>query len=350
MSLRERLVAEIGAEGPLSIARYMELCLHDPAAGYYATRPRLGEAGDFITAPHVSQMFGEVLGAWTAQVWVGLGRPARFNLIELGPGEGLMIEDMLRALRAAPDCLAACRLWLVEPSLPLRARQEARLGGEPEWIGGLDEAPPDAPAVVLANEVLDCLPIRQAVRTGEGWRERRVGATPGGELDFVVGERVALPRCVTPQAAIVEWSDAAQALGRAMGEFIAEVGGAALAIDYGTAAGPPGDTLQALKSHQRVHPLAEPGACDLTAHADFAGFLAGAAEAGVETLGPLAQGRFLRALGIEVRADALARSRPDQADKLLRQLRRLVGADEMGELFKVVCLRTPGLPIPGFDA
>src|SRR5665213_3903615 len=166
MNLRERLIAGIAERGPMSVADYMTACLHDPGGGYYATRPRLGPGGDFITAPHVSQMFGELLGLWAVEVWKRLGRPPRARLLELGPGDGTMIIDALRAARAAPGFLAACEVWLVETSAPLRAVQKAAMAGmAARWVESLAAVPTDAPLIVLANEFLDCLPIDQDVLT-----------------------------------------------------------------------------------------------------------------------------------------------------------------------------------------
>jgi len=181
----DRLISEIGLNGPLSVAQFMTRCLHDPLDGYYATRPRLGEDGDFITAPMVSQMFGELIGLWCAEVWVRLGRPARAVWAEIGPGDGTLMQDALRATRAAPGFLEAAELWLVEPSGPLQATQRARLAGAPaRWAKGLDELPGDAPLILIANEVLDCLPARQFVRTERGWAERMVGLDGNGALSF----------------------------------------------------------------------------------------------------------------------------------------------------------------------
>jgi SAM-dependent MidA family methyltransferase len=350
MSLRERIASEIGATGPLNVARYMDLCLNDPQGGYYATRPRLGADGDFITAPHVSQMFGELLGAWAAEVWAALGRPARVRLMEIGPGEGVMIGDVLRAAAHAAGFLAACEVWLIEPSAPLAAAQRQRLGcaGGLRWARSLAEIPLDAPVILLANEVLDCLPVRQAVATACGWRERRVGLSPGGALAFTLGDPVVPPAApaLAKAGEIVEWSEDLAAFGRAVGELVAASGGAALFVDYGRAGDGLGDTLQALEGHARRDPLATPGEADLTVHVDFPAFLAAARTAGAATSGIVNQADFLRALGIELRADRLARARPDKADVILRQLRRLIAPDQMGVLFKVACVHAPGLAIP----
>jgi SAM-dependent MidA family methyltransferase len=355
MSLHERIVAEIRAAGPMAVDRYMALCLHDPEDGYYATRPRLGAEGDFVTAPHVSQMFGELLGAWAVETWVAMGRPARVILAEIGPGDGTMIGDILRVAARAPDFSAACEIWLVEPSAPLAARQRQAVGciADVRWAVSIEALPTEAPMIILANEVLDCQPVRQAVATAEGWRERRVGLAAGDTLTFVAAEAVQPPWTPSPapMGAVVEWSPALEAFGGQIGARIAQAGGAALFIDYGRAGPEAGDTLQALRGHLRQPPLAHPGEADLTAHVDFPAFLAAATRAGARASAIIAQAAFLRTLGIELRADALARARPDKADVILRQLRRLIAADQMGLLFKVACVHDagfepPGLPVP----
>jgi NADH dehydrogenase [ubiquinone] 1 alpha subcomplex assembly factor 7 len=354
LTLRDRLAAEIRRCGPISVARYMDLCLNDPEDGYYATRPRLGGDGDFVTAPHVSQMFGELLGAWAAATWATMGAPRRMRLVEIGPGDGTMIGDVLRAAGRAAGFLSACEVWLVEPSAPLAALQREALGCacDVRWVATLAELPRDAPVIILANEVLDCLPVRQAVATPNGWRERRVGVDAEGKLAFSEGEAAAPPW--TPPGPspgeVVEWSPDLAAFGRLVGELIGEAGGAALFIDYGRAAPEAGDTLQAIRTHQRQDPLADPGAADLTAHVDFPAFLSAARAAGAEVTAIGSQAGFLRALGVERRADALARSHPDKARAILRQLRRLTAPDQMGLLFKVACVHSANLQVPGLEA
>jgi SAM-dependent MidA family methyltransferase len=343
----------IAREGPLPVDRYMEICLHHPEGGYYAVRPGLGEAGDFITAPLVSQMFGELLGVWAAETWARLGRPLRIRLVELGPGSGAMIGDALRAARRAPGFLEACDLWLVESSAPLREQQAAALHGvaSPLWATRLEEVPADAPMIILANEFLDCLPIRQAILTPLGWRHRRIGLNAEGELSFVAAEAVATPPGCADAAvgAVGEWSDALASLGAAVGARMAGAGGAALFIDYGRDSPGPGDTLQALRQHRKESVLANPGAADLTAHVDFPAFLAAASTAGAD-VGPIrTQADFLGAIGVRVRAAALASSRPDRAATIGRQLERLIAPDQMGALFKAAVAHQPGLAAPGFE-
>jgi SAM-dependent MidA family methyltransferase len=353
MTLMDRLKAQIRLEGPMTVAQYMTACLHDPDAGYYATRPRLGAEGDFITAPLVSQMFGELIGLWCAETWSRMGRPARVTLAEVGPGDGTLINDALRALKLAPDFLAAADLWLVEPSSPLRDRQAEALAGaalEPRWADGLAGLPVENPAILIANEVLDCLPVRQFQRIETGWAERLVGLGEDGELGFGLARRPldrALPEA--PLGALVEVSAGQEAFAAQVAGRVMRQGGAGLLIDYGRAEPGFGDTLQALKGHERLSPLATPGEADLTVHADFPAVLAAARAEGAQA-GLLTQRAFLLRLGIAERAGALARARPAQADKLFRQLDRLIGEAQMGELFKVACIHAPGLVPPAFEA
>ncbi|HEY5290123.1 MAG TPA: SAM-dependent methyltransferase [Caulobacteraceae bacterium] len=326
----------------MTVAEYMQACLHDPEDGYYATRPSLGAEGDFITAPHVSQTFGELLGAWAAEIWAGLGQPARVRLVELGPGDGTMMVDVLRTARAAPGFFQAIDLVLLETSAPLRRRQAERLSAR--WISRIDEIGEDAPIIILANEFLDCLPIRQAVRRSDGWRERRVGVDAAGALVFVDGEPCREISTASPTRRLVEWSPALERFGAQIGGLIGRAGGAGIFIDYGGDGA--GDTLQALQSHRKEGPLDNPGDADLTARVDFRAFLAAAGDA--RAYGPVAQGPFLRAIGIKARAAALAKANPAQAAKIARQVERLIGPDQMGELFQAACLASPGLAPPGF--
>jgi NADH dehydrogenase [ubiquinone] 1 alpha subcomplex assembly factor 7 len=347
-SLRERLAAQIGQAGPMSVAQYMTACLYDPQAGYYATRPALGPEGDFITAPLISQMFGELIGAWCAAAWDQMGRPTPFRLVEMGPGDGTLMSDLLRAGRVAPGFLEAAEVWLVEVSEPLKVRQRDRLGPKVRWARSLAEVPGGAPLLLVANELLDCLPARQFVRTPVGWAEQVVGLDPEGFLTFGLANTPAgtlLPDA--PVGAVHEESGAQAALGAEIGRRVAVDGGAALLIDYGRAAPGFGDTLQALFRHEKVDPLDSPGEADLTIHADFPGVLAAARAQGAGTA-LLTQGEFLARLGIGRRAEILVRNSPDKAGRIGRQLNRLIAADEMGELFKVACLHAHGWTPPAF--
>jgi NADH dehydrogenase [ubiquinone] 1 alpha subcomplex assembly factor 7 len=350
--------AMIGREGPLSIARYMADALGHPEHGYYRTRDPLGAAGDFTTAPEMSQMFGELIGLWCAVTWRQLGRPEALALVELGPGRGTLMADALRAAAAVPDFAAACRVHLVETSQPLIARQRETLAGyAPAWHEAL-AAVPRGPMIVLANEFFDALPIRQFVRTPTGWHERLVGLdAKSGGLRFVLcateaaGETIPASVRRAPLGSLVEVSAARERIAAELGGRLAADGGAALLIDYGHAHSAPGETLQAVRRH-RSHPvLEEPGTADLTAHVDFAALATAALAAGAAVHGPIEQGQLLIALGVEARAAALQRrASVEQAAAIEAGLRRLVEPGQMGRLFKAFALSHPELPPPaGFE-
>jgi SAM-dependent MidA family methyltransferase len=340
----------IAAEGPIRLDAWWTLCLWHPAHGYYATRDPLGAAGDFVTAPEISQMFGELIGLWLAQVWDDQGRPDPFVLAELGPGRGTLMRDALRAAAALPGFRAAARLWLVEASPPLRALQARTLAADaPRWAAGVGELP-EGPLFVVGNEFVDALPIRQFQRVGTVWRERHVGLADD-RLAFVWARPQGAPWLdarfpLAPDGAIVEVNAAAEAVAAALGARIAGQGGAALLIDYGAWDGT-GDTLQALRAHRPVDPLADPGAADLTAHVCFRALAEAARPA--RAWGPTAQGVFLERLGITARARALARG--PAATAVAAAHRRLTHPDEMGNLFRFLALLPEAaLAPPGLDA
>ncbi|AWN46895.1 methyltransferase [Methylobacterium terrae] len=343
----------IAVDGPITIERYMALCLGHPVHGYYRTRDPLGEAGDFTTAPEISQIFGELLGLWTAEVWHGLGRPAPFRLVELGPGRGTLMADALRALRAAaPDCLAAADLHLVETSPTLRAAQARALANAaPTWHEAVDTLP-DGPAIVLANEFFDALPVRQYQRTERGWCERRVGLA-GDALAFGLSPEPT-PEITADGApgAILTLPAVALDLTRQLGRRLAREGGALAAIDYGDLYGGTADTLQAVARHRFADPLEAPGETDLTAQVDFAALARAAAGAGAVVHGPVTQADFLLALGLAQRAGRLvARANPVQGAAVRAGADRLIDRTTrgMGNLFKVMGLAGPGQPgLPGF--
>jgi SAM-dependent MidA family methyltransferase len=312
-------------------------------AAYYATRDPFA---DFTTAPEISQVFGEILGLWAAVTWRLLGSPVPVVLAEAGPGRGTLMRDALRAIAAvAPDFHAALSLHLIETSPRLRAIQ-ATLLPDAIWHDRIDTLP-DRPLLLLANEFLDALPIRQFVRRGAGWTERFVG--PGGFVEQ--------PACLRPDApagegAVVERCEAALAIAAELGARFAATPGAALFLDYGAAESAAGDSLQAVRHGKPADPLADPGEADLTAHVDFAGLASAAARAGAAVRGPLAQGLFLARLGLFQRTDRLARTQsPAGASALIEAARRLAEPDRMGRLFKALALCHPGCPTPpGFAA
>ncbi len=341
-----RLIAQgIAAQGPIGLDTYMGLCLGHPEHGYYATRDPLGADGDFITAPEISQMFGELIGAWLAQAWDDQGRPPRFVLAELGPGRGTLMRDALRAARAMPGFLAASELWLVETSPALRARQ-AELLPDARWARS-DIELPDGPLLLVANEFFDALPIRQFQRVGPLWRERMVGLGDGGALRLLWGaprgENALEARFAhTADGAVIEIPAAGEAVASRIGARIAGAGGAALILDYGAWDGT-GDTFQAVRGHAPTDPLAEPGAADLTAHVRFRA-LAEASPA--RAYGPLPQGALLARLGIDARAGVLAARHPARAEAITAAHRRLTHPAEMGEVFKAIALVPGAAPAP----
>jgi NADH dehydrogenase [ubiquinone] 1 alpha subcomplex assembly factor 7 len=349
------LAAEIEARGPLSVARYMELALGHPAFGYYRRQDPLGAAGDFVTAPEVSQTFGEILGLWLAQAWADLGRPAPVRLVELGPGRGSLLADLLRASVGMPGFHTALALHLVETSPPLRRLQAARLAGrQARWHDRFEEVP-DGPLLLVANEFIDALPVHQLVRTADGWRERMIGLTASGELGFEEASTPAPPAAHAESApgTVAEVSPARAALAGQIGARIAGAGGVALLIDYGAwAEGPTGDTLQAVLGHAACDPLTRPGEADLSAQVDFRALAEAAATGGAVVYGPVPQGTFLRAFGIEARMLRLRERAPPERRRDLRAgLFRLVDPSAMGELFKVLVLAQEGAPLPpGFHA
>jgi SAM-dependent MidA family methyltransferase len=356
MGLKDRLAREIALTGPMTVADFMTRCLHDPQDGYYATRPAIGATGDFITAPMISQMFGELIGLWAIELWHRLGAPERVRLVEVGPGDGTLMADALRAARLAPDFLQAVDLILIEPSAPLRAAQARMLADSdvhPRWVSALDQIETDAPVILIANEVLDCLPARQFVKTEDGWAERCVGVTDDGDLQFGLVRITGgfkRPEFEVEPGQTVEISDQQAVFGRELAALVKAASGAALLIDYGRAKAEAGDTLQALKRHQKVDPLAEPGEADLTQWADFPTVQEAAVRAGADVTGCLGQGEFLHLLGIEARADRLKSGRPDAAPVIDRQLARLTDDDQMGTLFKTCAIFSPHtLVVPGFE-
>ena len=360
--LEAELRRVIAADGPISVATYMRLCLGHPLLGYYMTRDPFGRGGDFITAPEVSQMFGELIGLWAAAVWQTMGSPAQVALVELGPGRGTLMADALRAARVVPAFAAAIHVHLVETSPVLERRQQellARVDVPIAWHRDF-AAVPSGPVIVIANEFFDALPVHQAVKTTSGWHERMVGIGPDGKLAFALHPDP-IPGFATiaqglpanaPPGAVFEWrpGDTAADVARRL----VEQGGAAIVIDYGHVENALGETLQAVGRHGFTDPLAKPGDVDLTAHVDFAALARTATKAGTRVHGPISQGDFLRRLGIEARAEALrAKATAAQAADIEAALARLTGGgrESMGALFKAMAFADPKLgALPGFDS
>ncbi|NIJ40254.1 NADH dehydrogenase [ubiquinone] 1 alpha subcomplex assembly factor 7 [Parvibaculum indicum] len=353
-----RLIEETG---PITVSQFMGAALGHPDHGYYVTRDPLGAKGDFITAPEVSQMFGELIGLWLADCWMrqrtDTGTPSPFRLVELGPGRGTLMADALRAMKSVPGMAAAAHVHFVETSPALRAEQEARVP-DASWHDRFADVP-EGPTFLIANEFFDALPVRQFVKTAQGWCERHVALADGAGAEaprfaFALSpvplkDESAIPQGArgAPEGSIAELSPASTAIAQEIAARIADQGGAALIIDYGHARSAAGDTLQAMRGHGFADPLENPGEADITAHVDFETIAAAAKAGGCATFGPVEQGRFLAELGIQARAEALARTAsPDQIRDIGTALQRLTAPDQMGSLFKVLGLLPAGAEPP----
>ena len=328
--LAKTLAALIAAEGAIGLDRFMGAA----NAHYYATRDPLGVAGDFVTAPEISQMFGELIGLCLADVWQRMGRP-ECALVELGPGRGTLAADALRAMRVAG---LVPPVHFVETSPVLRGLQAERVP-DATWHDDIATLPRDAALLIGANEFFDALPIRQYRMEADGWRERMVGEG----FRWATGAQAELGM-KAPVGTIVERCPAATAIMADLGDCLVAQGGLLLAIDYGHDGTRPGDTLQAVRDHAFADPLADPGTCDLTAHVDFGGLARAAA--GAKLYGPVDQGQWLLALGLSDRAAALGRKAPERADAIAAAYRRLTHEDEMGRLFKALGVGSPAWPSP----
>jgi SAM-dependent MidA family methyltransferase len=351
----------IARTGPMPVADFMALCLCDPAHGYYSQRVPFGAAGDFVTAPEISQMFGEMVAVWAEQAWGAIGFPDPFALIECGPGRGTMMKDVLRATRLRHEFRAALRVHLVETSPGLEKLQRETLcdvnGVSLHWHASID-AVPAVRSIVVANEFFDALPVRQAERRPTGWHERMITVNASDALVFTVAPEplsdpgAAVPPAVAaaPVGEIFEWRprDTVTAVARR-----AAAGGAALVIDYGHVSSATGDTFQAVRSHRYANPLAAPGLADLTAHVDFQALGKAAQDAGARVHGPVEQGTWLKRMGIETRAAMLeGRASRTKSIDIVEDLCRLTGTGpgQMGALFKVIALSAPDIErLPGFE-
>jgi NADH dehydrogenase [ubiquinone] 1 alpha subcomplex assembly factor 7 len=331
----EHLRALIAAQGPIPVSRFMAEALYHPARGYYMRAEPFGGGGDFVTAPEISQMFGEIIGLWCVDTWQRLGKPDPVHLIELGPGRGTLMADMLRATRK----LAPFRPVLVEVSPRLRdVQREALAEHRPLWVERFEDAPAGN-FILVANELFDALPVRQFVRLKDGWHERMVGLDPGGGLAFVAApDRVPI-ELHGAEGEIAERYAAGEALAETVAARVAGSRSAALIVDYGRT-GALGASLQAVRAHRRVDPLAAPGTADLTAHVDFTALARAAHAGGALPHGPVGQGEFLLRLGIAQRAIALERR---GAKDVAAALERLTAPEQMGALFKVLAVTPPGV-------
>ncbi len=353
-TLLEKLKEQIAATGPISVDAYMALCLTDPDFGYYVTRDPLGKPGDFITAPEISQMFGEVIGAWCAHMWVELGRPGEFALIEAGPGRGTLMQDILRTACQLPGFREAVRCVLVEASPVLRAQQKSKLESEIDRIEWRDDFTtlPEIPMIMVANEFADALPVRQFQRGPSGWSERGIGVGADGQLEWAMLDGPDLEPLIPPAlrradvGKIVEIAPERDGFAATIGHHLSQYPGAALVIDYGYEGPMPGDSFQAVKAHDFADPLHDPGNADLTAHVDFSALAKAARAGGARPWGPIPQGTFLEQLGIGPRAEQIIAANPERHERVARDLERLTAADKMGMLFKALVIASPNLAAP----
>jgi len=353
-TLSDHLRRLIQVSGPLTIDRYMAEALGNPKFGYYTTQNPIGAAGDFITAPEVSQIFGELIGLWCAETWQSLGSPSPLHWVEIGPGRGTLMRDALRAagaLRAFRDC---ANVHLVETSPVLReCQREALPDIDVAWHDHFHQVPHGS-TIVVANELFDALPIHQFERTIRGWRERMVDLDTGGDgFRFVLGP-VSAAFALVPEAlreapigSVAEVSPASVSLMRNIAERVKHYGGAALVVDYGSLESRPRDTLQAVIDHGTHDVLVAPGSADLCAHVDFASLTQTAQKSGADVWGPVLQGEFLEELGIHTRASQLKRAATaDQAEEIDTAVERLTEPGQMGTLFKVMAIGSPGMRAP----
>lgn len=363
--LKQHLIKRIEATGPITLAAYMAECLMHPEHGYYQQQAVFGAEGDFTTAPEVSQMFGEMLGLWLADRWIKMGEPDAINLIELGPGRGTLMADILRATEPVEDFQAAITVHFVEASSQLRAQQAERVpsvhASTAQWHNTLASVPSDdvVPSLIIANEFFDALPIHQYEKTGGKWVERMVGVIAKdskSELALVGGpcgpqfSLVDTAIKAGPEGSIAEVCPAALTVVGDIAERLNTGGGAALVVDYGYRKAAAGDTFQAMQNHAFTDPFVAPGEADLTAHVNFELLKTAATEKGLNAFGPAMQGMFLMAIGLGARAQVLA-GQGDEAFQasILSDLKRLTATDQMGTLFKVLALQPHDLaPPPGF--
>ncbi|QRM56267.1 class I SAM-dependent methyltransferase [Sinorhizobium sp. BG8] len=358
--LSDKIKFLIRASGPISVTDYFALCLADPQHGYYRTREPFGREGDFITAPEISQLFGEMLGIFLVHAWQKHGGPTGVRIAEIGPGRGTMMADMLRVVsRLAPDLYEGATVHLVETSERLREVQRETLGthvGRVSWHGGFEEIPPGF-LLLAANELFDAIPLRQFIKTGSGFHERMVGLGPDDELTFATGVASLDPTLLpeghrsAPVGTVFEIAPAREAVMDAISERLRDQGGTAVIIDYGHEVTGFGDTLQAVLKHAFDPPLAHPGLADLTSHVDFADLARTASRGGLHVHGIMHQGDFLMGLGLGERASALGRGR-DQAmqQSIIADVERLAGsgAGNMGDLFKVLAVSSAPIALSPF--
>jgi NADH dehydrogenase [ubiquinone] 1 alpha subcomplex assembly factor 7 len=346
---RDGLRVLLETRGTISVAEFMDWCLTGRIDAYYRVANPIGREGDFITAPEISQIFGELIGIWTGTVWQSMGRPSPVMLLELGPGRGTLMSDALRALRVVPGFLDAAQVHLIERSERLRRAQGESLAHfSPTWHEDLDSVP-DGAAIVIANEFFDALPVAQYVMGEDGWRERVIGLGEDGEPVFAVGEPADPPLTVTPdqQGLILEIRSAARPYIEALGKRARSFPVAGLVIDYGYFSDGFGDTLQAMSRHGYVDPLVDPGEVDISTSVNFAELARMAEASGLSVWGPISQDRLLFELGLEARLQrVMAAAGNEQREHLLLGARRISDPFKMGGLFKAIALASAGLSAP----
>lgn len=354
-SLEQQLKAYIAENGPISARAFIEACLYDPEHGYYRAGNPIGADGDFITAPEISQMFGEMIGIWCVMAWQAMGQPLPLQLIELGPGRGTLMSDVLRSLAKLHPRFETVSVHLVERSVNLRASQVATLDKYDiikKWYNSLAEVP-NAPSLIIANEFLDCLPIRQFIKLNKGWRERMVGLNEAKDFCFISGspipEGMIIPSrfANAPDGSIFEHCPDFESVINDMQRIAANAPLASLFVDYGFEGPQLGETLQAVKGHKKVSPFTTPGDVDLTAHVDFTALGALAVARGFQSFGPRDQGAFLSQLGIGARAEILVENASEgQVEKIANDVVRLVAPEQMGSLFKAFAITSHGIKAP----
>lgn len=357
-ALKARLRDRIKASGPLSIADYMATCLSDPTHGYYTTQRVFGRQGDFTTAPEVSQMFGELIGAFCLSAYEHMGAPESFNLVECGPGRGTLMADILRTAKLRPAFLSGAHLTFLEISPKLRDQQRKAVRNahvEPTFVERVDQLP-DGPTIVIANEFFDALPIHQFMKSDKGWNERKIGLDEQDNLQFGLGvnelplDHIPVSLRDSAPGSILETQPAANATAQQIASHLKQHGGVGLFIDYGYAASSTGDTLQALYKHEYDDVLAHPGEADLTAHVNFEALAKACTAAGATVFPMLEQGEFLLRMGLLERAGQLGTGKSHQEQETIRDaVERLAAPDQMGTLFKVLGITGSLDKLPPFD-
>lgn len=348
-ALQSQLEKLIRLQGPIPLSTFMNEALGHAEHGYYMKQDPLGKAGDFTTAPEISQMFGEMIGLWFVDIWMRAGQPPKIHLAELGPGRGTLMQDILRTFKLAPALLAGLEIHLVEMSPALTAKQKDTLSDyAPQWhprLGDVLESAHDAPLFLIANEFFDALPIRQFQKGPEGWHERLVGLD-GDALAFLLAPEPLPNPPLAPNRAeegsIAEYCPLGENIITDIAEHVKECGGAALIVDYGYSQGEMGDTLQAVKNHEYAALLENPGDVDLTAHVNFQLLKSCAEKAGAKVAPAVTQGEFLTSLGIMERAKTLSSN--GRGEEIMAALNRLISEEEMGRIFKVMAISDPGFP------